>query len=202
MGMNFDPATTAVLSLHLLNDIVSIDGKFGSFFGEQVVARNVIEKGKLLVETVRSLQIPVIHVAVRFQPEHPDLVPNSPLLSMVKDMDALVEGTWGGDFVEGLQPIGSETVIVHQRVGAFQETELAAILKDRGIDSVIVFGVVTNNIVEHTVRNAVDHGFHVFVVEDCCSAATPEAHKASIETLGLLSKIITLNDVVPVTPQT
>ncbi len=196
MDINFNPTKTAVLSLHMVNDIVSIDGKFGPIFGEQVKVRNVIEKGRQLIESVRSAQIPVIHVAVRFQPGHPDLVPNSPLLSMVKDIDALVDGTWGGEFVEELRPIGNETVITHQRVGAFQETELAAILTGRGIDSVIVFGVVTNNIVEHTVRNAIDHGFHSFVVEECCSAATPEAHKASIETLRLLSKIITINDVV------
>lgn len=195
MSIHLDPARTAILSLHMVNDIVSKDGKFGPFFGEQVEARQVIQKGKQLIEAARSAQIPVIHVAVRFKPGHSDLVANSPLLSMVKDMNALVEGTWGAEFVDGLQPLDDETVILHQRVGCFQETELAVKLKETGIDSVIVYGVVTNNIVEHTVRNAVDYGFNAYVVEDCCSAATPEAHKASIETLGLLSKVITLNDV-------
>jgi nicotinamidase-related amidase len=194
MVLYLDPSKTAVLSLHMLNDIVLKEGKFGGFFGEQAEARQVINKGKQLLESARSAQVPVIHAAVRFQPGYPDLVANCPLLSMVKDMDALVEGTWGGDFVEGLQPLEDEIVINHQRVGAFQETELAAILQKRGIESVIVYGVATNVIVEHTVRNACDHGLHVFVVEDCCSAPTLEIHQASLGSLGLLSTIIHLHD--------
>jgi len=36
----------AVLSLHMVNDVVTKEGKFGPFFAEQVEVRNVIEKGK------------------------------------------------------------------------------------------------------------------------------------------------------------
>ncbi len=195
MAIKIDPSKTAVLSLHMLNDVVLKKGKFGQIFGEQAEARKVIEKGKQLLEIARASQIPVIHIAVRFQPGYPDLVANSPLLSMVKEMNALVEGTWGGDFVEGLQPLDHEVVISHQRIGPFQETELGNILKNLGVESVIVFGVATNISVEQTVRNACDRNFQVLVVEDCCSAATLEAHQSSIETLGLLSTILTLNDV-------
>ncbi|NRF94389.1 cysteine hydrolase [Paenibacillus frigoriresistens] len=195
MSIHLDLTKTAVLSLHMINDVVLKDGKFGQIFGEQAEARKVIEKGKQLMETARSFQIPVIHIAVRFQPGYSDLVANSPLLSMVKEMNALVEGTRGGDFVEELQPLEHEITIFHQRVGPFQETELAALLNKLGIESLIIYGVATNVSVEQTARNAIDHGFQVFVVEDCCSAATLQAHQASIETLGLLSTVITLNDV-------
>lgn len=186
---------TAILSLHMVNDIVTKEGKFGEIFGEQVEQRNVIQNAKKLLNLARSNNIPVIHVAVRFKPGHPDLVPNSPLLSMVKDMDALVEGTWGADFVSELKPLENEVVITHQRVGAFVETELHNTLKNLGIENLILYGVVTNNIVEHSARNAIDLGYTVQVVEDCCSAATLNAHQASIETLGLLAKIVTVEDI-------
>jgi nicotinamidase-related amidase len=195
MAIHLDPAKTAVLSLHMLNDVVLKDGKFGPFFGEQAEARNVIQQSKQLVETARSSQIPVVHVAVRYQPGYPDLAANCPLLVMVKEMNALVDGTWGGAFVTELQPLEDEVIVSHQRVGPFHETQLADTLTKLGVESVIVFGVATNVSVEHTVRNACDHGFHVYVVEDCCSAATGAAHQASLESMGLLATITTLDEI-------
>lgn len=187
-----DLSKTAVLSLHMLNDVVSKEGKFGQFFGEQAEKRDVINNSKTLLEAARSVDLPVFHIAVRYQPGHPDLIPNCQLLTMVKEMDAFVEGTWGGDFVEELQPLENEMIISHQRVGAFQETDLASLLKEKGIETVFVYGVTTNVIVEHTVRNACDLGLNV-VVEDCCSAGTLEAHNASIETINMLANVVSLN---------
>ena len=191
----FDPKKTAVLSLHMVNDIASPKGKFGPMFGEQVVARDVANQGKALVEYARSQQIPVIHVAVRFQPGHTDLVTNSPLLTIVKEMDALVEGTWGADFIDEIQPLDGETIITHQRVGAFQDSQLHQSLQQKGIEHLILFGVVTNNIVEHTARNGVDYGYYVTVVEDCCAAPTLAVHQASIENMRLVADIKTLAEI-------
>lgn len=194
MTTTFDPRKTAILSLHLVNDIVSAEGKFGPYFAEQVAARQVLANASRLLEQARTSRIPVIHVAVRFQPGHTDLVPNTPLLTMVRDMDALVADTWGAEFAEGVQPEDGEAVVTHQRVGAFHQSELDSILRDRGIEHLVLLGVVTNNIVEHCARNAVDRGYTLSVVETCCAAATPEAHTASIDTMGLLGQIISLDE--------
>lgn len=114
---------------------------------------------------------------------------------MVKEMNALVEGTPGAEFVSELKPLENEKIVLHQRVGAFYETDLDQILKDLGVEKVLTYGVVTNNIVEHSVRNAVDLGYTVLVAEDCCSAATPSAHEASIESQRLLAHITTVEDI-------
>lgn len=194
MNLNLDVLKTAVLSLHMINDVVTKNGKFGAIFGDEVIARNVIEKGKQLLSIARSRKIPVIHVAVQFRPDYSNMVANCALLSMVQQMNALVEGTWGADFVEGLQPEQNERVILHQRVCPFEGTELDSLLRDLGIESVVLFGVATNIVVESTARRATDLGYNVYVVEDCCSAATLAAHQASVETLGLLANIVSLND--------
>ncbi|NLY28402.1 MAG: cysteine hydrolase [Alcaligenaceae bacterium] len=194
MNQAFDPKKTAVLSLHLVNDIVSPEGKFGPFFAAQVQERKVLDHAARLLERARAAGMLVVHAAVRFKPGHVDLVANSPLLTMVRDMDALVEGTWGADFAQGVQPQADEPVITHQRVGAFHETGLDALLKSRGIEHLILQGVVTNNIVEHSARDAVDRGYYVTVVDDCCSAPAPEVHAASIGNLGLLAQVVSLDD--------
>lgn len=195
MTAHLDPKKTALLSLHMVNDIASPDGKFGPMFSEQVVARHVIEKSKALLAYGRNQGFTIVHVAVRFQPEHTDLVTNSPLLTIVKDLDALVEGTWGADFVEDLYPIDGESIVTHQRVGAFQDSSLHQVLQQAGIEHIVLFGVVTNNIVEHTARNGVDYGYYVTVVEDCCSAPTLDIHNASIENMRLVADIKSLAEI-------
>jgi nicotinamidase-related amidase len=70
------------------------------------------------------------------------------------------------------------------------------VLEDCGIDTLVFAGVATNSSVESTARVATDAGYRVIIAEDACSAATPEAHRASIESLGLLAEISTAVGIV------
>ncbi|QTL52352.1 cysteine hydrolase [Priestia aryabhattai] len=196
MTLDIRSSKAALLSLHMQNDIILKDGKLGKLFSEQAEVRNIIKYSKELVHNARSSNIRIIHVCVRFKPDYSNLIANSTLLKVVKQTEALREGTWGGDIVSELHPLKDETVISHQRVGPFYGTELSHILKKGGFESIVLFGVATNVIVESTARVLSDEGYNVFIVEDCCSAATIEAHQASLESLSLLTEIITVNEIL------
>ena len=86
--------------------------------------------------------------------------------------------------------------MTHQRVGGFHDSELDEVLRGLGVDTVVFLGVATNASVESTARAASDLGYRVLVVSDACSAATPEAHAASLESLGLLAEITTADDLI------
>jgi nicotinamidase-related amidase len=93
--------------------------------------------------------------------------------------------------------------VTHQRVGGFHNSELDEVLRSAGVDTVAFLGVATNASVEGTARAASDLGYRVLVVSDACSAATPEAHSASLESLGLLAEITTADELIaPLAPQT
>ncbi|RPK03084.1 cysteine hydrolase [Priestia endophytica] len=196
MTLNLRSSKTVLLSLHMQNDIILREGKLGKLFSEQAEVRNIIKYSKELVHNARSSNIPIIHVCVRFKPDYSNLIANSTLLTAVKQTEALREGKWGGDIVSELQPLNGEPVISHQRVGPFYGTKLRHTLKKGGFESIILFGVATNIIVESTARVLSDEGYNVFVVEDCCSAATLEAHQASLESLSLLTKVIKVDEVL------
>ena len=195
MSYTLDPSKTVLLSLHMQHDIVLKEGKFGDFFGDQAEKRGVVSKGQQLLKTARTQDVPIMHVAVCFNEGHSNLQANSPLLSLVKQMDALVKGTWGGSFIEEVRPFTNETIIESQRVGPFEDTDLSSFIAESGADTVLLYGVATNFVVETAARVASDQGYNVIVVEDCCSAATPEAHQASLDTLGLLTTVTTLQEV-------
>ncbi|MCI0142096.1 cysteine hydrolase [Arthrobacter bambusae] len=200
--MELNPERTAVIAVHCQGDIVSGDGAFAPFFHDQVVSRNVISKIGNLLDSARESGMTVIYTRVAFKPDFSDLNANSPLLKVVEQAGCLKEGTGLAEIVPELAPGGEDVVITHQRVGGFV-LELTAILEGRGIDTVVFAGVATNASVESSARVATDAGYRVIIAEDACSAATPEAHKASIESLGLLAEISTTAEIVGASaPQT
>lgn len=192
--MELNPERTAVIAVHCQGDIVSGDGAFAPFFRDQVVSRNVISQIGDLLDSARESGMTVIYTRVAFKPDFSDLNANSPLLKVVEQAGCLKEGTALAEIVAELTPGGEDVVITHQRVGGFVP-ELTAILEERGIDTVVFAGVATNASVESSARVATDAGYRVIIAEDACSAATPEAHQASIESLGLLAEIASTADI-------
>lgn len=193
--MDLNPKRTAVIAVHCQGDIVSADGAFASFFHDEVVSRGVISKIGNLLDSARETGMTVIYTRVAFKPDFSDLNANSPLLKIVEQAECLKEGSASADITPELAPSANDLVITHQRVGGFVP-ELTSILESRDIDTLIFAGVATNASVESTARVATDAGYRVIIAEDACSAATPDAHKASIESLALLTEISSTSEII------
>ena len=194
--MDLTPSRTAVIAVHMQHDIVTADGAFGRFFAAQAAERDVIGQVGQLLEAARRSGATVVYTRVAWQPGYPDLVANSPLLGMVAQFGALVEGSGKAEIVPQLTPQDGDIVLTHQRVGGFSASQLDVILRSRGIDTVLFAGVATNASVESTARQASDLGYRTIVVADACSAADPGAHDAAIASLGLLAEITTTAEAV------
>ena len=87
--------------------------------------------------------------------------------------------------ISELAPKGNEVVFIKTTSGSFASTDLDHQLRNLGVQTVIVVGVVTNFCVETTARAASDLGFQVIVIDDACSAWTQSLHEASLRVLEL-----------------
>lgn len=85
------------------------------------------------------------------------------------------------EILEELRPVGDEMVINKTSSGAFNSTNIDQVLRNRGIDHLIITGIVTNGCVELTARDAADRGYWVTLVSDGCCASTPELHENALE---------------------
>jgi len=92
----------------------------------------------------------------------------------------LVRGEPGHDIIPELYPIEGEPVIDKPGKGAFYQTDLELMLKNREIDTLFVCGVTTEVCVNTTVREANDRGFRCIVLSDCCASYFPEFHAAGL----------------------
>lgn len=67
-------------------------------------------------------------------------------------------------------------IITKRQWGAFYGTDLDLQLRRRGIDTIILGGISTNIGVDTTAREAYQHGYNQFFVEDAMTAVTKEEH--------------------------
>ena len=92
-------------------------------------------------------------------------------------------GSREAEFLPEVAPVGDELVINKTSSGVFPTTNLYYVLRNMGINALFVAGVYTNECVSSTVRAGCDLGFHMTLVEDCCTTVTPELHESSVAVL-------------------
>ncbi|WP_161138911.1 cysteine hydrolase family protein [Propylenella binzhouense] len=175
---------TALLLLDLQNEMVDPKGKIGSGGLAKVVEeRGVLANASRVLEKARKEGVPVVFVRLGFRPDYSDALSVAPRIEKLKANNAAIVGTWGTEFPDVIKPLETELIVTKQCVNPFHNTGLMNWLFARGVKSIVVGGVVTNLVVESTVRAADDAGFAITVLEDLCASPNPEWHKFSIENI-------------------
>ncbi|MGW2664896.1 cysteine hydrolase family protein [Nocardia tengchongensis] len=184
----FDPGTLALLVIDMQRDFL-LPGGFGESLGNDVaLLRTVIEPLAALLDTARAAGIPVIHTREGHLPDLSDCPPAKLLRGSPSQRIGdpgrfgriLIRGEYGHDIVDELAPRAGEVVIDKPGKGAFFATELAEVLADNRIRTLLVTGVTTEVCVHTTVREANDRGFDCLVVSDCVGSYFPEFQRVGL----------------------
>jgi len=83
--------------------------------------------------------------------------------------DAFLPGSAGANIHDSVTHFEGEPLVIKHHPNSFRETNLMQLLKDWGIERVIVTGMMSHMCVDATARAAADLGFTVFVAEDACA---------------------------------
>src|SRR5947207_12217432 len=92
----------------------------------------------------------------------------------------LIRGEPGHDIIPELYPLAGEPVIDKPGKGAFYATDLDALLRNYGIQHLLVCGVTTEVCINTTVREANDRGYRCVVLADCCASYFPQFHEIGL----------------------
>ena len=79
-----------------------------------------------------------------------------------------------------VSPVPGEPVIMKPSWSAFFGTDLAALLRARGIGTLVLAGTTTPNCVRSTAYDGLALGFNVAVLRDATSSRSPEAQEANL----------------------
>jgi nicotinamidase-related amidase len=183
-----DLTKTALIIIDMQRDFLE-PGGFGETLGNDVSRlAAVVKPCRAVLYAARRRGLLVIHTREGHRPDLSDAPPaklerGAPSLRIGAPGPMgriLVRGEPGHDIVPALYPVVGEPVIDKPGKGAFYQTELELLLRNRGIENLLVCGVTTEVCVNTTVREANDRGYRCIVLADCCGSYFPEFHEAGL----------------------
>jgi len=187
-AQDVDLARAALIIIDMQRDFLE-PGGFGAALGNDVsLLRAAVAPCQAVLAAARRAGLPVIHTREGHRPDLSD----APRLKVERGDPALrigapgpmgrilVRGEPGHDIIAELTPKDGEPVIDKPGKGAFYQTDLDLMLRNRGIDTLLVCGVTTEVCVNTTVREANDRGYRCIVLADCCASYFPEFHKIGL----------------------
>jgi biuret amidohydrolase len=186
--IEIDTTRTALIIIDMQRDFLEAGG-FGEALGNDVsrLAAAVAPCRKVL-DAARHAGMLVIHTREGHRPDLSD-APRAKIERGAPSMRIgapgpmgriLIRGEPGHDIIPELYPAPGEPVIDKPGKGAFYQTDLALLLHNNAIDTLIVCGVTTEVCVNTTVREANDRGYRCIVLGDCCASYFPNFHEAGL----------------------
>jgi len=183
-----DTSKAALVIIDMQRDFLE-PGGFGAALGNDVsLLKAAVEPCRKVLTAARRAGILVIHTREGHRPDlsyaHPHKVERGDPATRIGAPGPmgriLVRGEPGHDIIPELYPVAGEPVVDKPGKGAFYQTDLELMLKNRGIDTLLVCGVTTEVCVNTTVREANDRGFRCIVLSDCCASYFPEFHDVGL----------------------
>ena len=86
--------------------------------------------------------------------------------------------------IDALKPSDDEIVLPKTSSGVFNSTNIDYVLRNLGIRTLVVAGIVTDQCVDMAVRDAADRGYCVSLPRDACATYTSERHEAALRAFG------------------
>jgi nicotinamidase-related amidase len=187
-ALSIDLDNAALVIIDMQRDFLE-PGGFGEALGNDVSRlRAAVAPCAAVLAAARRLGLLVIHTREGHRPDLSDAPPHkvergdpATRIGAHGPMGRiLVRGEPGHDIIPELYPLPNEPVIDKPGKGAFYQTDLDLMLRNRNIDTLFVAGVTTEVCVNTTVREANDRGFRCIVLSDCCASYFPEFHAAGL----------------------
>ncbi len=125
----------------------------------------MLDRLNRLVAVCHEAGIQVIYTAHVVRPDHTNIGVLGEILPPVRE-GVIDEGSISGDIHARVQMSEGDIVVKKPRYGAFHGTDLELILRQRGIDTLILGGIATNVCVEATAREATVRDYKVLFLSD------------------------------------
>jgi nicotinamidase-related amidase len=183
-----DLGRTALVIIDMQRDFLE-PGGFGETLGNDVTRlQAAVGPCRAVLDAARERGMLVIHTREGHRPDLSDAPPakverGRPSLRIGAPGPMgriLIRGEPGHDIIPQLYPIEGEPVIDKPGKGAFYQTDLEGMLRNRSIENLLVCGVTTEVCVHTTVREANDRGYRCIVAGDCCGSYFPEFHEVGL----------------------
>ena len=136
----------------------------------------VIPNGRRLIAACREAGVEVVYTVVE----------SLTLDGRDRSLDYKISGIFAArgsreaEVIDELRPDPNDVVIPKTSSSLFNSTNFEYVLRNLGVEYVMVMGVVTDQCVETAVRDGCDRGFLMTVVDDACATHSEPRHRESL----------------------
>ncbi len=166
---------------------------------EAVEAAGVIAAIARVLTAARSHELTIVHCTFSLLPDRAGTPVNAPLIrGLVRNPDHLLHGSPAAEVIGALGP-GPDDLLSNRHHGfsPFTRTDLHSLLRDRGVETVVVTGMSLNLGIPGTVIEAVNLGYRAIVVRDCVAGVPADYGDAMLaNTLAMVATITTSAELI------
>lgn len=177
------PGRTVHVVIDDQNDFLHPDGWYARQGVDIAHMRRVIEPTKVLNAECRRRGVPIVWTRHGTR----GLEDGGPFMQLRPFLfeGGLRVGTWGYEILTELDPQEEDWIVAKNRLSAFFQTNLELVLRGLGAETVLLTGVLTNQCVGATCKDALFRDFKPIVVEECTGTTMPHLHEPAIEMIGV-----------------
>jgi ureidoacrylate peracid hydrolase len=179
--ISLDLGLTAVLVIDMQNDFGAKGGMFDRVGIDLSMIQSAVGPTARVLAAARQAGLPVIYLKMGFRADlsdagpadAPNRIKHVPLLGtwcIAPDGTAsriLIRDTWNTEILPELAPQAGDIVLYKHRFSGFYNTELDAVLTQRGLKYLLVTGWTTSFCVESTIRHAMFRDCSCVLLADC-----------------------------------
>jgi nicotinamidase-related amidase len=109
---------------------------------------------------------------------------------------SIAKGSHEARVVSAIAPARDEIVLSKTSSSVFNSTNLDYLLRNIGIEDVFVVGFLTDQCIDHAVKDGADRGYYMNCVHDACAAESEARHEAALECFKGYCRMIATDDAV------
>lgn len=182
------PKRAALCVIDVQVDFAAPDGLMASYGVDMSAVPGAIANMKRLVTAARGAGVPVIFIGLETSVET-----DSPVwMERMRRRDGDPEsesnvcraGTPGAAFY-GPLPQPGDAVVMKPKYSAFYATNLAEILMEKGVDTLVVCGLTTECCIDNTVSDAFHRDYHIIIADDASAAYGEDVHRSALNILEM-----------------
>ena len=175
----------AVIVIDVQNDFCAAGGAFAQEGSDVTRIREMLPRLQHFLEASRKLDVRIVFVRYEYD--------SASVSEVVATRDRLLggsrvpccrPGSWGAEFCSPVEPRSGEPVFTKRYYSAFSSNRFVKFLRQTGIQTLVLTGVLTNVCVETTARDAELWGFYTIVVDDCVASDSLTLHEAALVNLA------------------
>ena len=109
---------------------------------------------------------------------------------------SVAKGSQDARVLAEIAPDRDEIVLPKTSSSVFSSTNLDYLLRNIGIEDVFVTGFLTDQCIDHAVKDGADRGYYMTCVHDACAAETSARHEAALSCFKGYCRMLSTEDVL------